>query len=325
MMPCSLITGPSGPVIESTSAARFKDRGKLLQKGMPLGSPAEAIRALLATGETVVMPGVYDALTARLATNAGFEVLFVSGYSVSAARLGAPDYGYLTQTEITETARSICANTRLPVIVDADTGYGNPLNAIRTATLLHGAGAAGIFLEDQVWPKKCGHFAGKRVVERGQWLTKLRAVVDLRSEGVDLFLVARTDALGAVGIDEAITRACMARDLGADAVFVEAPRSVGDMEEVAARVEGVVRVANMIEGGLTPLLSKGELHDLGFDLIVTPLTALFAATKAVTRALEVLRAKSTLRDDLELVVSFTEFEPVVDLDRHKGLEERYPE
>jgi 2-methylisocitrate lyase-like PEP mutase family enzyme len=288
-----------------------------------LASPAEAIRTLLASGQTLVMPGVYDALTTRLATRCGFEVLFVSGYSVSASRLGAPDYGYLTQTEIAETARSVCDNTGAPVIVDADTGYGNPLNTIRTAVMLHGAGAAGIFLEDQVWPKKCGHFAGKRVVERGEWLAKLRAVIDLRAQGVDLFLVARTDALGAEGIDEAITRACMARDLGADAVFVEAPRSVQDLERVASQVQGAVRVANMIEGGLTPLLSKSQLHELGFDLIVVPLTALFAATKAVSRAFEVLREKSTLRDDLDLVVSFREFEPVVDLDRHKSLEGRY--
>jgi 2-methylisocitrate lyase-like PEP mutase family enzyme len=140
---------------------------------------------------------------------------------------------------------------------------------------------------------------------------------------VDLFLVARTDALGAEGIDEAITRACMARDLGADAIFVEAPRSIQDLEKVASQVEGAVRVANMIEGGLTPLLSKSQLHQLGFDLVVTPLTALFAATKAVNRALEVLREKSTLRDDLDLVISFKEFEPVVDLDRHKSLEDRY--
>jgi 2-methylisocitrate lyase-like PEP mutase family enzyme len=288
-----------------------------------LPSPAQEIRKLLASGNTIVMPGVYDALTTRLATSYGFEVLFVSGYSVSASRLGAPDYGYLTQTEIAGTARAICDNTGVPVIVDADTGYGNPLNTIRTAAMLHGAGAAGIFLEDQVWPKKCGHFAGKRVVERGEWLSKLRAVVDLRDQGADLFLVARTDALGAEGIDEAVTRACMARDLGADAIFVEAPRTVGDLERVASEVEGVVRVANMIEGGLTPLLSKSELHELGFDLIVTPLTALFAATKAVNRALKVLREKSTLRDDLDLVVSFKDFAPVVDLDRHKRLEERY--
>lgn len=272
---------------------------------------------------TINMPGVYDALSARLATRAGFEVLFVSGYSVSAARLGTPDYGYLSQTEIADSARYICANTDLPVIVDADTGYGNPLSAIRTAELLHAAGAAGIFLEDQVWPKKCGHFAGKRVVERGEWLSKLRAVVDQRSRGLDLFLVARTDAISTRGLDEAIERAKAARDLGCDAVFVEAPRSVEDMERVAREVDGVPKVANMIEGGLTPLLTTAELHDLGFDLIVTPLSALFASARAIMTALELLRKEGTLREHRELLVSFTDFEPLVDMEYHRGLEDRY--
>lgn len=269
------------------------------------------------------MPGVYDALTARLATQAGFDVVFVSGYSVSASRLGSPDYGYLTQSEIADSARGICANTSLPVIVDADTGYGNPLNCIRTADLLHGAGAAGIFLEDQVWPKKCGHFAGKKVVETEDWLAKLQAVIDQRERGVDLFLVARTDALSTRGIDDAIDRAKRARDLGVDAIFVEAPPSVEALERVAGEVEGVTRVANMIEGGRTPLLSEAELHDLGFDLIVTPLTALFAAAKAVREVLALLRREGTIREHQDRVVSFTEFEPIVDLQSHRALEERY--
>lgn len=286
-------------------------------------TPAGAIRKLLADGVTVNMPGVYDALTTRLAARAGFEVLFVSGYSVSASRLGDPDFGYLTQSEIADTARSICSNTGLPVIVDADTGYGNPLNCIRTADLLHGAGAAGIFLEDQVWPKKCGHFAGKRVVETGEWLAKLQAVLDQRARGVDLFLVARTDALSTRGIEDAIDRAKRARDLGVDAIFVEAPPDVEALQRVANEVEGVVRVANMIEGGRTPLLSTSELHELGYDLIVTPLTALFAAAKAVQEVLAVLRREGTVREHPDMMVSFTDFEPIVDLDRHRALEDRY--
>lgn len=284
---------------------------------------AESIRRQLAEGKTINMPGVYDAMSARLAAQAGFDVLFVSGYSVSASRLGAPDFGYLTQSEITDTARGVCTNVNLPVIVDADTGYGNPLNCIRTAELLYGAGAAGIFLEDQVWPKKCGHFAGKKVVEAKDWLAKLKAVVDQRDRGVDLFVVARTDALSTRGIDEAILRARRARDLGVDAVFVEAPRSVEDLQTIAGEVEGVVKVANMIEGGLTPLLSDAELHELGFDLIVTPLSALFAAAKAMQEALGLLRKEGTLRDHQDRLVSFQGFEAVVDLPGHRALEERY--
>ncbi len=284
---------------------------------------AQDIRNLLAAGRTINMPGVYDALTSRLATEAGFEVLFISGYSVSGSRLGLPDFGYLTQTEVADAARSVCSATDVPVIVDADTGYGNPLSAMRTARLLAGAGGAGIFLEDQEWPKRCGHFAGKRVVPAGDWLAKLRAVLDLRGEGVDLFLVARTDARAAISLDEAIERAKRARDLGVDAIFVEAPERIEDLERVATEVEGAVRVANMIEGGRTPLLTPAELHDLGYDLIVTPLSAIFAAAKAVREAFAVLRKEGTLRDRPELLLSFSEFEPVVDLAGHRALEEHY--
>ncbi|HWB73205.1 MAG TPA: isocitrate lyase/PEP mutase family protein [Egibacteraceae bacterium] len=288
-----------------------------------MGSWAQAIRDRLARGETVHMPGVYDALTARLAAEAGFDVLFVSGYSVSASRLGMPDFGYLTQTEMADAARAVCGATDRPVIVDADTGYGNPLNAIRTAHALNQAGAAGIFLEDQQWPKKCGHFAGKRVIERDEWLAKLRAVLDQRAEGVDLFLVARTDARAAHSLGDAIDRARAARDLGVDAIFVEAPESVTELEQVADKVDGVVRVANMIEGGRTPLLTPSELHDLGYDLVVTPLSALFAATRGVRDALAVLKQEGSLRHRPDLLVAFADFEPVVDLDHHRRLEERF--
>jgi 2-methylisocitrate lyase-like PEP mutase family enzyme len=251
-------------------------------------------------------------------------VMFISGYSVSAARLGTPDFGYLTQPEIADVARGVCANSGgRPVIVDADTGYGNALNTMRTAHMLHAAGAAGIFLEDQEWPKKCGHFAGKRVVPREDWLAKLRAVVDLREEGVDLFLVARTDARAAVSLDEAIERANAAREIGVDAIFVEAPRSEDELRRVAAEVPDTVRVANMIEGGRTPLYTPAELHELGYDLIVTPLSGLFAATKALREAYGALRAEGTLRERLDRLVSFSEFESVVDLDGHRALEQRY--
>lgn len=288
-----------------------------------MGSAAERIRERLRAGGPVLLPGVYDALTARLASEAGFDVLFVSGYSVSASKLGAPDYGYLTQTEVADAAKAVCGATSAPVIVDADTGYGNALNVIRTCRLFDQAGAAGLFLEDQEWPKKCGHFGGKRIVERDEWLAKLRAVLDLRDEGVDLFLVARTDARGAESLTEAIERAKAARDLGVDAIFVEAPESADELERVATEVGDVTRVANMIEGGRTPLLDAAELHDLGFDLIVTPLTALFAAARGVREALSVLHEKGSMREQLDLVLSFRDFEPIVDLDHHRALEKRY--
>ena len=283
----------------------------------------DRIRELLDGGGTVLMPGVWDALSARLAAEAGFEVCFVSGYASSATLLGLPDFGYLTQTEISEVARRVCtAVPQMAAVVDGDTGHGNPLNTIRTVELFERAGAGGIFLEDQVWPKKCGHMAGKRVVPREEWLAKLRAAVDHRDT---LFVVARTDARAAVGLDEACDRARAARDVGVDAIFVEAPESIAELEAVAAAVPDTVRVANMIEAGKTPLLTPKELHDLGYDLIVSPLTGLFAAARAMANAYQVLREQGSLRDHLDLVVTFDDFNRVVDLDRHYGMEATYVE
>jgi methylisocitrate lyase len=284
---------------------------------------AQRLRDLLAGGQTINMPGVYDALTARLAAQAGFPVGFVSGYAVSAARLAAPDFGYLTQTEMAAAAREICQATDMLTLVDADTGYGNALSAIRTARDLAAAGAAGIFLEDQTWPKKCGHFAGKRVVPSTEWLTKLRAIMDLRAEGVDLFIVARTDARAAVSLAEAIARAQAAIELGVDAIFIEAPESVAELAEIAAATPGAVRVANMVEGGRTPLMTPAELHDLGYDLIVTPLTGLFAATRALQEAFALLAREGTLRAHRDRLVDFAAFGAVTELAAHRALESRY--
>lgn len=284
-------------------------------------SKAQPIRDLLQENRPLVLGGVYDGLSALLADEAGFEVLFVGGFSVAATLLGLPDLGYLTQTEIAEAARRICRLTERPVLVDADTGYGNPLNVVRTVELFQEAGAAGLILEDQVWPKRCGHLRGKRVVERGEWLAKLRAVIATRGER-DLFLVARTDARAALGLDEAIARGQAARDLGADAVFVEAPESVAELERIASAIAGP-KVANMVEGGRTPLLAPAELHQLGFDLIVTPLAGLMAAAKALRDTYAVLRHEGTMRRHLDRLLSFDDFHRLIDLERHYALEERF--
>lgn len=279
------------------------------------------LRRRLGQGTPVVMPGAWDALSARLAHRAGFDTVFLSGYCTSGTLLGRPDTGLLTQTEMAEVARRVCrANPDLMVVVDADTGYGNPLNTIRTVELWEEAGAAGLFLEDQVWPKKCGHMGGKQVVERDEWLAKLRAAVDHR---MNLFVTARTDARAPLGIDEAIERVRMAADLGVDALFVEAPESLGELEAIAAALPDRVLVANMIETGRTPLCTPGELHDLGFDLIVSPLTALFAATRAMTDALSILHAKGSMRDDLDELVSFDQFTDVVGYPEQQALEVEY--
>jgi 2-methylisocitrate lyase-like PEP mutase family enzyme len=280
------------------------------------------LRRQLAEG-TVLMPGVWDALSARVAAQAGFATVFVSGYATAGTLLGLPDFGYLTASEMAEVARRVCrAAPGAAVVVDGDTGHGNALNTRRTVEQLESAGAAGIFLEDQVWPKRCGHLRGKRVVPAEEWLAKLRSALDSRER---LFVVARTDARAAVSLEEACERARMAADLGVDAIFVEAPESVAELEAVAAAVPGAVRVANMIEAGRTPLLTPGELHDLGYDLVVSPLTGLFAATRALVEAYQVLAEEGSLRGHLDLVTGFDEFGAIVDLKSHYDLEARYGE
>lgn len=283
------------------------------------------LRTRLAKPEegTVLMPGVWDALTARLSAQAGFHTVFLSGYCVSGTLLGLPDFGYLTQTEMAEVARRVCAaNPGLDVVVDADTGYGNPLNTIRTTELWQQAGASGMFLEDQVWPKRCGHMAGKVVIERADWLAKLRAAVD---HAPDLHITARTDARAAVSLEEALERARMARDTGVDALFVEAPESIAELERIAAALPDITLVANMVETGRTPLLTPGELADLGFTLIVSPLTALFSMVKAVQDSLALLRSEGSLRGHLDRLVAFDEFTALVDLDGHLATEAQYRE
>lgn len=267
------------------------------------------------------MPGVWDPLSALVATEAGFDIVFVSGFAVSATALGAPDIGLLTQTEMADVARRVSASVPdAMVVVDADTGYGNHLNAARTVQLWEAAGAAGMFLEDQVWPKRCGHLPGKRVVDRYEWLAKLRAACDERT---DLHVTARTDARADGGLGEAIERGRMARDLGVDAVFVEAPASVDELERVAAALPDVTLVANMVEGGVTPLLDRAELSELGFGLVVSPVTALLAHVRALRDAFAVLSEDGTLRERRELLAGFADVTTLVGIDDARSRDERY--
>lgn len=281
----------------------------------------DGLRAKVTAGHTVLVPGVWDALSVRVCAAAGIDTVLVSGYAVSGTMLGLPDFGYLGQAEMAEVARRVCAaSPGTIVLVDADTGYGNALSVIRTVELWRHAGAAGIFLEDQVWPKRCGHLPGKQVVDRGEWLVKLRAAVDHRG---DLWVTARTDARAVHGLDEAIERARMAADLGVDAVFVEAPESVAELERVAEALPGVTLVANMVEAGRTPLLSVAQLADLGYGLVLSPLSLLFAAARAMQDAASGLMREGSLRDHRDLLVGFDEFGDLVGLEYHHALETRY--
>jgi methylisocitrate lyase len=283
--------------------------------------PQTRVRAILDQHGTIVFPGVYDTLSAKLAERAGFPMAFISGYSVSATSIGEPDLGLLTQTEIVDRARQVCRSVEIPIIVDADTGYGNPLNVIRTVRELIDAGAAGCFLEDQQWPKKCGHMRGKRVIERGDYLDKIRAAVDTRAES-DFFIVARTDALAAVGLDEAIARVTDARSLGADASFVEAPNSLDELAEIGRRAPAPV-VANMIEKGKTPVLPQQKLRELGFHLILYPLAGLFAAAHGLATIYNKLRRDNTTLGAEATLMAFDEFNELIGVDAKYNLAERY--
>jgi 2,3-dimethylmalate lyase len=279
------------------------------------------VHQLLSRHGTLLFPGVYDAVGAKIAAQVGFELLFISGYSVAASQLGLPDFGYLTQTEMIQSVRRICKSVDRPIIVDADTGYGNALNVMRTVDELIDAGAAGVFLEDQQWPKRCGHMRGKRIIPMEEHVQKIRAAVDAR-RGRDFFIVARTDARQVSGLQEAVRRCQAYKAAGADALFIEAPVSKEELKSMAKQLDPPL-VANMLEGGVTPLLTREELATLGIQLIVCPLTALYASSRAIKEILTHLRKTGTTRDKLDSLLSFEDFHPIIDLEEHYHLDDHY--
>ena len=275
----------------------------------------------LAQAESLVFPGVYDTLSAKMAEHVGFKLAFVSGYAVSATSIGEPDVGLLTQSEIIERARRICNSVTIPIIVDADTGYGNPLNVTRTVKELIQAGAAGCFLEDQQWPKRCGHMQGKRVIPRDEYIGKIRAAVDAKEEA-DFFIVARTDAIAAVDVDEAVARAEAAKKVGADATFIEAPRSAEELAVVGQRAPKPT-VANMIEQGQTPVLPRETLAELGFQLILYPLAGLYASAKALETVYGKLLADGTTANHQQQLIAFEQFNDLMGVDEKYKLAQKY--
>jgi methylisocitrate lyase len=280
-----------------------------------------SVRQLLKQHGQLVMPGVYDALSAKIAGRAGFEVVFITGYSMSATLLGEPDFGLLTQTEVIGAATRICAAIDVPVIVDADTGYGNAINVIRTVEELTRAGAAGMFLEDQVWPKRCGHMQGKQVIPLEDYLNKLRAAIDARQDR-DFFIVARSDARQALGLDQAITRGVAFKEAGADAVFIEAPRSIEELREIARHVPGPL-VANMIERGATPLMGPLDLKELGYELVVWPLAPLYSVAKTLAAIYGTLRREGSTVRILDQLMPFDDFNEIVGLSAKYAVDAKY--
>ncbi len=254
----------------------------------PDPGPAGRLRHLLTDPGLLVVPSCFDALSAKLIERAGFRLAFMSGFAVSAARLGLPDTGLISFGELLDQGRNLCAAVNIPVIGDGDTGFGNAVNVKRTVEGYARAGFAAVMIEDQVAPKRCGHTAGKAVVPRAEALTRIRAAVDAREEGADIVILARTDARGPLGFDEALERCRAFADLGADLLFPEAPLSEREMERFCCELPLPV-MANMVEQGLTPVLPPARLEALGFKVAAYPLTLLASAIHAMQQALAALR------------------------------------
>ena len=282
----------------------------------------KSVRKLLQDkSKPLVMPGVYDAIGAKIVEKVGFEAMFQTGYGTSATLFGMPDYGFIGSTETVDNARRICHAVSTPVIVDADTGYGNALSVWKLVQELEEVGASGIFLEDQRWPKRCGHMQGKEVIQKDEYAEKLQAALDARSNK-DFIIVARTDARAIEGLDNAIERGLYYKKIGADAIFIEAPKTIQEMKIIGNSINAPL-VANMIEGGATPIISKSKLHKMGFKIVLYPLSVLFSNTYSTLKLLQELKKSGTTRKLSKQIVNFNQFNDVVELSKYRKLEQKY--
>ena len=284
----------------------------------------QKMRKLFEEKKLVVAPGCHDALTAKIISYLGFDAVYMTGYGQAASHLGMPDVGLLTQTEMLARAANFVETTEplgVPVFADGDTGFGNAINVMRTVRLYERAGVAAIQLEDQVAPKKCGHMIGRQVVPAEEMVGKIRAAVAARRDP-DFAIVARTDARTSCGIEEAIRRARLYAEAGADVLFVESPESVEEMKAITASVSKPC-LANMVEGGRTPLLSAQELRDLGFRIVIFPTASTYTTCKAMSKLMDGLRRHGTTAPMLEDMVTFEEFNNLIGLPRVRALETEY--
>jgi methylisocitrate lyase len=276
------------------------------------------LKQLICAPEILVLPGVHDALGCRLAEAAGFAAVTAGGYGATATLLGRPDSSQLSLTELAAMYSHFCEATTLPLLADADTGFGNVTNVARTVRLYEKAGVAGLFIEDQVFPKRCGHMAGKDVVGAAEWLAKIKAALDARQDP-DLVIMARTDAVAVHGLDEAIRRAQLACDAGADLIFVEAPTDVAAMRRICAEVPGPC-LANNVETGLSPLLPAAELQAIGYAAVVFPVAATYAVAHTLRELFATIAATGTTASFLPRMLAFDEFNALVGLPEQRTRE-----
>ena len=277
------------------------------------------LREQIASGAFLPMPSCFDALSAKMIEQAGFDLTFMSGFAASASRLGAPDLGLMSYGEVADQARNINEAITIPMIADGDTGYGNAMNVRRTVNGLARAGCAGVLIEDQLSPKRCGHTPGKDVVSREEAFDRIKAAVDVAADGKDIVIMGRTDANHTHGLAEAIHRGQRYHELGAEIIFIEAPKSIDEMQTICAEVPGC-KLANIVEGGLTPNLSMAELTDIGYQMAVYPLTLLAASMLAMKQALEQMQ-KDLPRD--AGLMDFIELRSRIGFDDYYDVSSRY--
>lgn len=279
------------------------------------------LRQLLAQKKILVAPGAHDALSAKIVAQAGFEAVYFTGYGQAASHLGGPDVGLMTMTEMLMRARSFAAAVDIPVIADGDTGFGNVINVIRTVKEYEAAGVAAIQLEDQVAPKKCGHMTGRQVVALEEMVGKIKAAVSARQDS-DFVIIARTDARTNLGIEEAIRRGKAFAEAGADVLFIESPESLDEMKLITSSFNVPV-LANMVEGGRTPLMTAQELQDLGYGLVIFPTSSTYITAQAVTRCMQELKASGTTKALLNEMIPFQQFNELVGLPSVREIENKF--
>lgn len=283
---------------------------------------AKMLRELLKQDKALILPGVYDALTAKIAEDSGFQAVVMGGYSIAASRLGQPDVGYLSMTEMVQAVKTIADATKLPVVADGDTGYGNPLSVRRTVQEYEKAGAAAILFEDQVWPKRCGHMQGKSVIAKEEHAEKIRAAVEAKTNP-DLLIIARTDSRSVFGLDEAVERGRLYLQAGAEALFIEAPQDEAELAAIGKAFPDTILLANMIEGGKTPCLPADQLRELGFKMVFWPCTALYSVVKSLSEVFTALKNTGTTDACRQNLLTFEQFNQFIGLNQYHELEKKY--
>jgi len=279
---------------------------------------------LLKQRGSFILPGAYDSMSARLIEEIGFKAIYATGAGISNAQLGWADVGLTSLKEVVDIVARMADVTTVPIVVDADTGFGNAINVMRTVREFERAGVAAIQMEDQVSPKKCGHFNGKDVISKGEMIGKIKAAVDSR-HNENLAIIARTDALAVNGIDDAIERAHAYKDAGADIIFVEAPTTIEQLRQITSSLTGIPQIINLVEGGKTPLVSLKEAEEIGFKIMLCANTVLRSAIKGITESLKILKAEGSQENVLELICTWEERQSLFKLNQIKEWENKYSE